>query len=87
MWEAARLNKAEEDVVRGGATTQGGEILSNILGVGGAFRLAALGAGVSAHKKIADAIAVDPCGEKAIEAFPAAYQVAYKAYRKKAATE
>ncbi len=80
--EAARLNAAEANVIEGGAASQAGEVVSNLLGFRGLFSAASGAAELSAHKKIADAMAADPCGDRALEAFPKSYRALYEAYQR-----
>ncbi len=82
---AAKTNAAEDNVIEGGAASQVGDVVSNIFGFGGLFNAATTAASISAHKKIADAMAADPCGEKALDAFPKTYRTAYEAYQKSVA--
>ena len=79
---AAKTNAAEDNVIEGGAASQVGDVVSSIFGFGGLFNVATTAASISAHKKIADAMAADPCGEKALDAFPKTYRNAYEAYQK-----
>lgn len=82
--EAAKLNAAEANSISGSAASQVGEMVSNVLGFGGIFSAGSIAAEISAHRKIADAMAADPCGEKVLDALPKIYRTAYEAYRKKA---
>lgn len=81
--EAAKLNLAEESALGGGFASQAGEIVSNIGGFGGLFNLLDTGASLSGHKKLADAIAADPCGETLLAALPRPYKIAYDKFYKK----
>lgn len=80
--EAAKLNAAEASVVGGGVASGAAEVASNLLGFRSLFSAASMAAQLSAHKKIADAIAADPCGERALDAFPKPYRALFEAYQK-----
>jgi hypothetical protein len=79
---AANLTLVEEQSMGGGVLVQGGGILSSLGRFGGLFDIATTGAGVSGMKKVADAMAADPCGDNAVSTLPKYMQEAYKLYRK-----
>jgi hypothetical protein len=77
---AANWNALEESAAGGGAISQVGEVVSNLTGFGALFQVADTGAGLSAGKKLGDAIAADPCGQIALDSLPGPTRVMYQRY-------